>query len=294
MAVLKVQAWPAFVPLFFVFMNTGSLPAGSQSVFTDNKEKIPLLISDHHADHGPFMIRHLGGSDSHVCMVILDAHTDTVQNNPPDIPGNHNWISPLYPIPLEALIWIHTIFGFPNANSGKVRGFYLSVSQWGSGDPPLNALAISLDRIFQIALSPTDLPDKSDAGPSLFVSIDLDFFCTENNNPADIPFVFDTLFDFSSRWQGKVIWALALSRPWLPDDGYAWELLRQSLRWFNDRAEFAMPELTLFTAQREDTSAKARSYREKGLALPSFYGREDEMPDDIRELFENISTKKKE
>ncbi|MDR3174449.1 MAG: hypothetical protein LBU19_09385, partial [Treponema sp.] len=50
------------------------------------------------------------------------------------------------------------------------------------------------------------------------------------------------------------------------------------------KTEFAPPELTLFTVQREDSSAKARSYREMGLAVPSFYGRENEMPDDIRDL----------
>jgi hypothetical protein len=100
--------------------------------------------------------------------------------------------------------------------------------------------------------------------------------------------VFDALFDFASRWQGKVIWALALSRPWLPNDEYAWELLRQSLRWFSGKTEFAPPELTLFTVQREDTSAMAQSYRKNGLAPPSFYGRETETPEDIRDLLEKL------
>jgi hypothetical protein len=66
--------------------------------------------------------------------------------------------------------------------------------------------------------------------------------------------------------------------PWLPDDEYAWELLRQSLRWFSGKTAFAQPELTLFTVQREGTSATARAYRERGLAVPSFYGKENEMP----------------
>jgi hypothetical protein len=208
-------------------------------------------------------------------MVVLDAHADTAKNNPPDVPGNHNWISPLYPIPLKSLIFINTIKGTP----GKVISifFYSSVSRWGAGDPPLNALAISLDSLVHNVLPATD-------GLSLFISIDLDFFYADTYTPADIPAVFDALFEYSSRWQGKVIWALALSRPWLPDDEYAWELLRQSLHWFSCKSEFAPPELTLFTVQREDTSAKARAYREMGLAVPSFYGRENEMPADIRDL----------
>jgi hypothetical protein len=280
MAVLRVQAvhWPAFLLFFLIFIHIGALPVGAQSVSAGDREKIPLLISDHHADHGPFMLRHFGvDPDGGVCMVVLDAHTDTVKNDSPPVSGNHNWICPLYPFPLESLVWIHTIAGSPNSRSGKVRDFYLSVSEWGAGSPPLNALALSLDQISHIV--------PSSAGQSLFISIDLDFFSIENNIPADIPLVFDTLFNFASRWQGKVMYALALSRPWLPDDEYAWELLRQSLRWFSGKTEFASPEITLFTVQREDTSAKARAYREMGLTIPSFYGRENEMPDDIRDLF---------
>jgi hypothetical protein len=213
-------------------------------------------------------------------MVVLDAHTDTVKNDSPLVSGNHNWICPLYPFPLETLVWIHSIAGSPDSNSGKVRGFYLSVSEWRAGSPPLNVMALSLDQVSHIV--------PAAAGQSLFISIDLDFFCIENNTPADIPLVFDTLFYLASRWQGKVMYALALSRPWLPDDKYAWELLRQSLRWFSGKTEFAPPVTTLFTAQREDTSAKARAYREIGLAIPSFYGRENEMPDDIRDLFTEL------
>jgi hypothetical protein len=278
-AVFRAQAMAVFLPFLWVFIYAGALPAGAQPMSAGDKEKIPLLISDHHADHGPFMLRHFGVEpDSGVCMVVLDAHTDTVKNDSSLVSGNHNWICPLYPFPLKSLVWVHTIADYPNFNSGKVRGFYLSVAEWGAGDPPLNARALSLDSVSHILLSAT-------AGQSLFISIDLDFFCIENNTPADIPLVFDMLFDFSSRWQGKVIYALALSRPWLPDDEYAWELLRQSLRWFSGNPEFAPPEISLFTAQREDTSEKARAYREMGLAMPSFYGRENEIPDDLRDLF---------
>jgi hypothetical protein len=163
--------------------------------------------------------------------------------------------------------------------------FYSSVSRWGRGEPPLNARAAGLDEFPDIDFSGTE-------GQSLFVSIDLDFFTIQNNTPAGIPYVFGLLFDFASRWQGKVVWALALSRPWLPDDEYAWELLRQSLRWFCGKTEFAPPELTVFTAQFEDTSGMARAYREKGLAIPSFYGREDEIPADIKEMLEKLGLPK--
>ncbi|MDR3335600.1 MAG: hypothetical protein LBT16_00215, partial [Treponema sp.] len=57
---------------------------------------------------------------------------------------------------------------------------------------------------------------------------------------------------------------------------------------FSGKTEFAPSELTLFTVQREDTSAMARSYRENGLAVPSFCGRENETPEDIRDLLEKL------
>jgi hypothetical protein len=277
-----LKALAALLPFLLVLIFARALPIGAQSVFPADGEQIPLLISDHHADHGPFMLRHFGGLESRVCMVVLDAHADTARNHSPPA-GNHNWISPLYPVPLKRLFWINTITGAP----GQViaQFFYASVAAWGSGNPPLDARALSLDDISHAGLSAVD-------GQALFVSIDLDFFYTENNSPAEIPFVFDALLDFSSRWRGKVIWALALSRPWLPGDEYAWELLRQSLRWFRriagGKTRFAPPELTLFTTRLEDTSGMARSYRRKGLPVPSFFGRENEMPGDIKELLEKL------
>jgi hypothetical protein len=161
------------------------------------------------------MLRHFGTGpdmpvDNRACMVVIDAHTDTVKSDSSGVVGNHNWICPLYPFPLASLVWTHTIAGFHNANSGKVRGFYFSISEWGTGDPLLNALAIGLDHVSQIA--------PFAAGLSLFVSIDLDFSCIENNTTG------------------------------------------------------------------EDTSAMARSYRENGLTLLSFYGSENETPEDIRDL----------
>jgi hypothetical protein len=258
-----------FLPLALVLIFAQARPA-----FASGGDKIPLLISDHHAEHAPFMLRRLGtGQENRVCMVVIDAHTDTAKYVAPPA-GNHNWISPLYPFPLSSLVWIYTASG--GSRDVILQFFYSTVSAWGR-----DARAVRLAEFPHIAFSDTD-------GQSLFVSIDLDFFCMENNTPADIPFVFDALFDFTSTWQGKVVWALALSRAWLPDDEYAWELLRQSLRWFCGKSEFAPPETTLFTTQFEDTSAMARSWREKGLPMPSFYGKEGETPADIKEMLEKL------
>ncbi|GMO16692.1 MAG: hypothetical protein Pg6A_02780 [Termitinemataceae bacterium] len=267
----------ALLPLFLVLIHTGA-----QSAFPANVEKIPLLISDHHAEHAPFILRYTGTEpDNRVCMIVIDAHTDTIRNIFPPA-GNHDWISTLYPFPLETLIWIYSTAGFTTSNSSKARSFYSSIYTWDAGGSLINARAISLDNLSNIDFSAT-------TGQTLFISIDLDFFCMGNSTPADIPFVFDVLFDFTSRRQGKAVWALALSRAWLPDDKYAWELLRQSLRWFCGKTSFTPPELHLFTTQFEDTSRLARALRAKKLPMPSFYGKENKMPNDIRKMLKKLN-----
>jgi hypothetical protein len=127
-------------------------------------------------------------------------------------------------------------------------------------------------------------------GP-LFVSIDLDFFYSEDYTPADIPPVFNALFDFSMDFAGRghpVFWAVCLSRPWLPDDAYAWELLAQSLAWFLTRPEFAPPEITIFSAYRFDQSRRAESFRMTGVEPPNFYRKENEAPAHVKKLLDEI------
>jgi arginase family enzyme len=70
-----------FRALLFVLLYAAALPA-----FPAGGEKIPLLISDHHAEHGPFMLKYLGTEpDSRACMVVIDAHTDTAKNTAPPL-----------------------------------------------------------------------------------------------------------------------------------------------------------------------------------------------------------------
>ncbi|GHV78973.1 hypothetical protein AGMMS49944_07640 [Spirochaetia bacterium] len=158
-----------------------------------------------------------------------------------------------------------------------------STAQWGSGRFPVFTQALNINRLKDFTLP----VNKTQSGSQslLFISIDLDFFYLDTYTPADIPSVFDALFEYSSRWNGEVIWAVCLSRAWLPSDSYAWELLRQSLLWFSGKPEFAPPELTLFTKYRDDQSMMFREYHKRGLEAPVFFGKENEMPDDIRELF---------
>jgi hypothetical protein len=246
-------------------------------------QKIPLLISDHHGDHALWLYRLAGYEKTD--MILLDAHGDAERNphyciireslvrdaggEADRFIGNHNWIHPLFPAPLASLLWISKISQVPETL--KVEGFLRAASSWGMG----NAAGINLDE-----LTPSGPGDAN-----LFVSIDLDFFYAEDYTPRLVPEVFEKLWEYSLDRKGKVLWAICLSRAWLPNDCYAWELLEQSLRWLVPHAEFESPEISLFSSRRQDTSRKAEAFRAEGREPPGFYRREDAMPESVRDLF---------
>jgi hypothetical protein len=248
--------------------------------------KIPILFSDHHADHAIWLLEQAGGEQ--VSLIVIDAHADTSLNDGRDrirayirqgyyreadvLFHNHDWIHPLAPRPVDSLVWIGGLSGFPD--TAKYQGFAKSTAGWDIQE----RRCITLDELG--ALSP--------GGNTLFVSIDLDFFYNDNCAPQDIPFVFDRLLDFSLRWTGKVVWAVCVSRAWLPAIEYAWELLEQSLAWLARRAEFAAPALTVFGKARYDTSRRAAAFRSMGIEAPGLYQKEKEMPERIRQLLEEL------
>jgi hypothetical protein len=249
------------------------------------QRKIPLLISDHHADHALWLLRQTGAGGAGVSLVVLDAHADTAAN--PDrrviqefirarqyeqadcLIKNHNWIHPLAPRPIDTLVWISKISGFPDTN--RLGGFMKSTAFWDME----TARCVTLDELDTVSV-------KND---TLVVSIDLDFFYNENYTPNDIPSVFDKLFEFSVNRNANVFWAVCISLAWLPDVDYGWQLLEQSLAWLISKNAFAAPLITVFTSNRYDTSRKAESFRAGGTAPPSFYLKEDTMPGHIKRLF---------
>jgi hypothetical protein len=247
-------------------------------------EKIPILFSDHHADHALWLLKQAGGETA--SLVVVDAHADTAPNAgrgfirygirqgwvDDNLFQNHNWIDPLVPAPVDSLVWISEISGLPE--NEKYSGFIKSTAGWN-----IKRRCITLD----------ELGTVSPGNNTLFVSIDLDFFYHANSTPQDIPFVFDKLLDFSRRWPGKVIWAVCVSRAWLPAIEYAWELLEQSLAWLVSRTEFAVPVLTVFSSNRYDTSRRAEAFRIMGTEPPGLYQKEDEMPDRVRELLAELT-----
>jgi hypothetical protein len=257
-----------------------AFPAAAQD--EAGRGKIPILISDHHADHALWLFRHFGYEDTD--LVVLDAHADTETNpdwetihesiargdygNADSLIKNHNWIHPLTPGPVTSLVWISRISGFPGGE--RVRGFLSSTRSWD-----IKTDYINVDEL-------ETLPPRDRA---LFVSIDLDFFYNEDYTPRDIPRVFNRLRDYSLGRKGKILWALCLSRAWLPSDEYAWELLEQSLRWLLPQSGFERPEVSVFTSRRYDTSRKARSFRAEGMEPPGFYSRDDAIPGVIKDLF---------
>jgi hypothetical protein len=247
--------------------------------------KIPILFSDHHADHAFWLLERAGGEEA--SLIVVDAHADTASNamrglvRPRIETGdygaadaafeNHNWITPLVPSPAASLVWVNGVSSFPD--SGKYAGFIKSTAGWNI---PRRCVTLN------------ELGAVSPGGGVLFVSIDLDFFYYDDT-PRDIPFVFDRLLDFSLRRGGKILWAVCVSRAWLPSDEYAWELLEESLAWLASRTEFDIPVLTLFTGNRRDTSRRAEAARAQGTEPPGLYQKEAEAPERLRRLLAELS-----
>jgi hypothetical protein len=275
--------------LFFVFLFLRVCAAGAEETPPAPPRKIPILFSDHHADHALWLLERGGGG---AALIVADAHADTAPNAARDFIQscinkgnyhaadeafqNHNWIDPLVPGQAASLAWISGISGFPD--NEKYGGFMRSTAGWN---------------IWRRCLTLDELDTVFPAGAALFVSIDLDFFYTDTCGPQDIPFVFDKLLDFSLNWPGNVIWAVCVSRAWLPTAEYAWEVLERSLAWLACQSEFAAPEFTLFSKDRRDGSRRARAFRLTGTLPPGLYQKEDETPDRIRLLLAELGRRAK-
>jgi hypothetical protein len=257
---------------------------------------IPLLISDDHADHMEFFFRQGAGSAG---MLVLDAHADTVANenrrriiaavmrndfpSAGELASNHDWIHPLCPAPVDSLIWISTIHGPPR--SDKLAGFLKSTGGWGFRTGAVFSSVNERAWIRPGGGGPAG-PEAVKPGGALFVSIDLDFFYSENHQPEDVRPVLDAVFSWAAGRGGPQAWAICLSRPWLPDDRYAWTLLEQALGWIRARREFGRPEITLFSAGRHDTSRRARAIRARGMEVPRM--NEAAAPENVRRLLAEL------
>ena len=251
---------PSFLVFLFIFL---SLPLAAE------EKTIPLLISDHHADHREFFLRF--AADSSAGMLVLDAHADTAAfiERCHDI-GNHNWIHALAPR-LATLAWISTIQGLPR--SDKLEGFLKSIAAWNL---PIRTEYLSVEELRFL-----EITEKK-----LFISVDLDFFYSEDYGPDDVPAVLQALFAFTAHWPGPAVWAICLSRLWLPSDNYAWTVLEKTLQWLCSRSEFHAPELTLFNSRRVDTSLAAQACRAEGREPPAL--READTPAHIRALIQEL------
>jgi hypothetical protein len=260
------------------------------------QSKIPLLLSESHADHFNFLFERCGATP--VAMIALDAHADTVANDNYDeirrlafngeyekadlLLSNHDWIHPLYPLPVTNITWISKMRGAPNTE--KLNGFYKSISRWDASHLRAHLRVMSVE-----VLSLYKLRDET-----LFVSIDLDFFYSEDHSVDHIPRVLDALFVLSRDYQARgqtVVWAICLSRPWLPSDNYAWTLLETTLHWLakNKREVFEDAVVTLFNKPRFDQTQRAKSLRAQGKPVPDFYHKEAEAPQTVKDLLRYVA-----
>jgi hypothetical protein len=271
--------------------------ADSRADYKDGAEtlhaKIPLLLSESHADHFNFLFERCANMPA--TLLVLDAHADTVLNeNYADIRrfahngeyekadlllSNHNWIHPLYPRPVTNITWVSKMHGAPNAE--KLSGFYKSTSLWG--DAHLQTLSIEELHLFKVR------------GETLFVSIDLDFFYSEDHRTDQIPRVLDALFAISCEYQARgqaVLWAICISRPWLPSDKYAWTLLETTLLWLAQKHPeyFTDAIVTIFNKPRFDQTQKAKGLRAEGKPVPDFWGKEEDAPKTVKELLKLVGS----
>jgi hypothetical protein len=283
-----LRAGPPGKKVFFVFLFLCAWASGAQENPPALPQKIPILFSDHHADHALWLLQRGGGGAA--TLLVVDAHADTSHNAAldfiraciktgnygaaDDLFQNHNWIHPLVPLPAASLVWISGISGLPE--NERYNGFTKSTAGWN---------------IRRRCLTLNEFDGLSPAGNTLFVSVDLDFFYGDRSTPQDIPFVLDRLLGFSLRWPGKVVWAVCVSRAWLPTAEYAWEVLEQSLAWLARQTAFGVPELTLFSKDRHDGSRRAQAFRLTGARPPGLYQKEDEAPLRIRELLAELGAR---
>jgi len=217
----------------------------------------------------------------------VDAHTDTAVNKhysliramteagnysqAGELTGNHNWLHPLCPNPVETLVWISEIHGSPADYAEEA--FLFTHIVW---EMEIKTALINSDELRCLDL----------AEETLFVSVDLDFFYGDHTSPDDVPVVLNSLFTFSLNWKGPVVWAVCLSRLWLPDDYYAWTLLEKTLNWIHSQSSFGPPEITVFDSRRIDTSNLAQHFRAEGRKIPVLH--EEDIPGHTKELIQEL------
>jgi hypothetical protein len=118
-----VSSFLFFVVSVFAAAQSGNTTSGAA------QRKIPILISDHHADHALYLLRQVKKETA--TLLVLDAHSDTEPHPEYDrvrdfissgnytgadnYMKNQNWIHPLTPWPVSSLVWIDKISGFPDA-----------------------------------------------------------------------------------------------------------------------------------------------------------------------------------
>ncbi|MBN2353025.1 MAG: hypothetical protein JXD23_10690 [Spirochaetales bacterium] len=227
---------------------------------------VGAFLSDNHAGHFFYLARLLEPRDSY-CLLLFDAHPDAaplpgradvrrrLQDGKPVEPGRiqcYNWIHGLTPAPIGDFVWV------PALSAGTpvpydTRRFEIAISAWF---PKGKATAVPFDRLDRRRLS----------GKKIVVSIDLDYFCRSQNPARDI----GEVFRFISHLERVDCIAVAVSRPFLPDDDFADRCVEAALRELLRRPDVPTIEIGVVGPGIPDRSKRARELEAAGLPVPGW------------------------
>jgi hypothetical protein len=223
---------------------------------------VSVYIEDNHGGSFYHLQRALD-PDAHYRLVNIDAHPDLVAvNNYPLVrfmAGDpamaergfiqcYNWIHALTPRPVDAVTWIYSMTAAEQP-AYDVRQVSRVVRESYQG--------VSIDML------PFDAWMKRGFdGEPVIVSVDLDFFCASRNPAADLATVLDGILSDPEIERLTV----AVSRPYLPDDKFAFLMLQALFAELLTRTEIGEIRFEPYSRYPVDSSKRAQEYRRRDRA----------------------------
>jgi hypothetical protein len=244
-----------------------------------DRQRLPVFLADNHAESFAWMARNFD-LDEELWLVLVDAHTDaTAAERSEELREQvrrvvsvaqraerieawratgrlqaFNWIEPLMPRPIGRVVWVPKIDLAPGEAESLTAGAEaaldgrLEVEPRGAG-----ALAGRWQ-----TMAARELEQWAPEGlQRVVLSIDLDFFAGMEGEAQAV--AMDGIWRRAMDWPGLVGVSIAVSRPWLGDDGEADRLVRLATG-LVARTRGAQLELDASLDDRPDESVRASEF----------------------------------
>jgi hypothetical protein len=250
------------------------------------REVLPVFLADNHAGTFAWISRQIDPDVAHT-LVLVDAHHDSSAAERSDeireqlrrvrsheeraarVDGwlssgriqAYNWIEPLMPRPLSRVLWYPgpvREMETPAALIEKAR----SAVDGRLEVEPRDAGTLG-ERWSAHPMAGLDLP--ADSPDPVLLALDLDAF--SGLAPDAREQAISHLWDRAMRWPGLAGVAIAVSRPWLADDGEADDLVRLVLE-CAARTRGAVVEIDATPDRHPDHSARAAALAADGRPVP--------------------------